>query len=58
MPGAIEAIAAFLGILNDSGVAKQYKAAYDKRTAEDLLLKKNVDAMKDAPPPNKGAPNA
>lgn len=58
MPGAIEAIAAFLGIINDSGIATQYKAAYDKRTLDDQRLKANVDAMKDAPPPNKGVPHA
>lgn len=57
MPGVVEAIAAFLKILNDSGVASQYKNAYDRRTLEEKQLKKNVEAMKDAPPP-KGAPNA
>lgn len=58
MSGAIEAVAAFLGIIKDSGVALQYKEAYDKRTREDQKLKANVDAMKDAPPPNKGVPHA
>lgn len=55
MPGVVEAIAAFLGILKDSGLATQYKNAYDKRTAEEKRLHDNVDAMKDAPPPNRGA---
>ena len=51
MPGVTEAIVAFLKILNDSGLATQYKNAYDRRTLEEQQLKKNVDAMKDAPPP-------
>lgn len=55
MPGVVEAIGAFLGLLRDSGVAEQYKNAYNKRTEEEKRLHDNVGAMKDAPPPNRGA---
>lgn len=51
MPGAFEAINAFLVLLNKSGIPEKIKAGIDKRTADEKKLHDNVLAMKDAPAP-------
>lgn len=53
MPGVVEAINAFLALVNKSGIPEKIKSTFDKKRADEAKLHDNVAGMKDAPPPKK-----
>jgi hypothetical protein len=58
MPGIVDAINAFLELVNKSGVPQKIKEAFDKKREDEAKLHQNVQEMKDAPAPTKpGGPN-